>query len=245
MNLKNLIAIGLSMLAAGAAHAQPPNLVTTSPQFWAIGVNAATQHSVSVSFDQPMRPGFVDWFGRDQLSPPSTLKTVASADRTTMTVDVKLAPGKVYVMALNGRGIPGVGFQNEKGLSLPPTFLVFQTAGTAAPDDAPPRVTATVPMLNATEVDPAKLKSMTVTFDRPMNTTKHGLHLTENNVAVDVSKARFQYSADGKTFAIAYDFKPSAAYDIELNNTHDIGFTSAKRVPSWPARASFTTGQTK
>ena len=42
-------------------------------------------------------------------------------------------------MGLNERGIPGVGFQNDKGISLKPTYLVFQTAGNRLAEDAPPR----------------------------------------------------------------------------------------------------------
>jgi hypothetical protein len=76
-----------------------------------------------------------------------------------------------------------------------------------------------------------------------MNVKKHGLHIFENNVAVDISKAQFGYSADGMTFTLAYPFKPGMQYRCELNDVHDIGFSAATRVPLWPVQLSFTTGQ--
>lgn len=232
----------LPMLAAAATLGDPPKVLSTSPEFWAVGVNPS-QKSASVTFDQPMRPGFWDWLGRDTLSPSSTLHATMTPDRLTCRVDVSLQPGKVYVMGLNERGIPGVGFQTEKGLSLPPTYLVFQTAGFLTAEDAPPHVIKTVPPNGSTALDAARLKSVVIGFDAAMNTKKHGVRLFEDKQLVDISRSPFQYSADGKTFALAYDFKPSKAYAIELNNLHDIGFASAKRVPLWPIQIGFATGQ--
>ena len=37
------------------------------------------------------------------------------SDLKSFSLRVTLLPGKVYIMALNERGIPGVGFQNDKG----------------------------------------------------------------------------------------------------------------------------------
>jgi hypothetical protein len=156
---------------------------------------------------------------------------------------VRLDPGRVYICGLNGRGIPGVGFQNEKGLSLPPTYLVFQTAGPLAPQDAPPRIVRSVPAHGVSAVDARRVKSISITFDKPMNIKRNGLHLCENNSPVDLSKVAFSYSPDGLTFTMPYNFKSSTQYRFELNSVHDIGFSSANRVPLWPVQISFTTGQ--
>jgi len=126
---------------------------------------------------------------------------------------------------------------------LPPTFLVFQTAGTPSPDDTPPHTVSTIPSNGAQNLDPRKLKSITINFDRAMQSSKHGLHMHENGKGVDLSKARFQYSADGKAFTVACELKPSSTYEFELNSTQDIGFTSIKRIPLWPVRFAFSTGQ--
>ena len=163
-------------------------------------------------------------------------------DRRTFQIEVGLEAGKVYVFALNEKVASGVGFQNEKAVPALPHYLVFQTSGDPAPDDVPPRVTNIVPADESKAIDPAKVQAITVTFDKPMQTAKHGLHLSENNTPVDLSKARFEYSPDKRTFVLYYDFKPSTAYRLELNNVNDIGFTSANRIPLWPVRISFATG---
>ena len=222
------------------AIAGPPKLVSTSPGFWAVNVNAATQKKISLTFDQRLRGNLTDWIGFDVLSPPSDLQTTFSSDHMSCSIPVQLAPGKVYICALNERGIAGVGFQNEKGFSLPPTYLVFQTAGAPAPEDIPPHVTKAIPA-NDAQVDPIRTTSIAMTFDQPMGTKKHGLHLFENGKPVDISKLAFAYSADGRTFTLPYSFRPGTQYRLELNNVADIGFSRANRVPLWPVQISFLT----
>lgn len=232
------------IINASAAPPEPPKLVSTSPVFWAVGVNAGGQKTISLTFDQRMGPAYTAWLGRSSLPPPQLdLNSSMSEDRQTFAIKVGLQPGKVYVLGLNEKNIQGVGFQNEKGLSLSPHFLVFQTAGAAAPDDAPPQVVRSLPSNGDRQVDPARTKAIVLSFDKPMQTAKQGLHLFENNSAIDISKTRFGYSADGRTFTLYYDFKASTPYRLELNSVTDIGFASAKRVPLWPVQVSFTTGQ--
>jgi hypothetical protein len=228
---------GLSTLA------EPLKLVSTSPTFWATNVNPVAQKTISLTFDQRLRGKLTDWIGLDVLSPPSDFQTTFSPDQMSCSIAVRLDPGKVYICALNGRGLPGVGFQTEKGLGLPPSFLVFQTAGTPKPEDAPPLVVRSMPANADQQVDPAKTKAIVLTFDRPMQTAKQGLHLFENNNPIDISKSRLGYSADGRTFTLYYDFKPSTPYRVALNNNNDIGFSSATRVPLWPVQLTFATAQ--
>jgi hypothetical protein len=220
----------------------PPQLISTSPQFWAVGVNAARQKTVSLAFASRMRAGFSAWFGPSSVAPESFSETTLSADGLTFSLGVGLAPGKVYAFGLNELHIPAVGFQTEKGISLPPTFLVFQTAGNVASQDAPPHVIRSSPQHGAT-VDRARVQSLVIAFDKPMNTKKHGLHMFENNNPVDLSKAQFAYSPDGLTFTLPYAFKPATQYRFELNDIHDIGFSATNRVPLWPVQISFNTAQ--
>lgn len=243
MKLSALVSILVSGSVALTALADPLKLTSTSPTFWAVNVNAAAQKTISLTFDQPLRARLTDWVGLDVLSPPSSLQTTFSSDNTSCSIDVHLAPGRVYICGLNGRGIPGVGFQNQKGGSLPATFLVFQTAGTPKPEDSPPVVVKSLPINGVQQVDPARTKAIVLNFDKPMQATKHGLHLFENNNAIDLSKARFGYSADGRTFTLYYDFKPSTPYRLELNNVNDIGFATLTRIPLWPTQIVFATGQ--
>jgi len=229
------------VVTAARTFAEKPKLVFTSPRFWEVNVNAAAQKEISLTFDQPLRNGFWDWFGRDTLSPASDLHTLITSDRMSCSVKVNLAPGRVYICGLNERGISGVGFQNEKGQSLPPTYLVFQTAGNPAPDDAPPRIAKTAPGNGTQQVDPAKATAIAITFDQPMSTKKHGLRLFENEKSVDISKLAFSYSSDGRTFTLPYTFRTGTQYRLELNSVSDIGFSRANRVPLWPVQISFST----
>lgn len=236
-----LTLLGAVVFAASIVTAEPLKLVSSSPQFWATNVNAATQKTISLGFDQPLRGTMTDWIGLDVLSPPSDLQTRYSPDRTSCSINVHLEPGRVYICALNERGIRGVGFQNQKAESLPPTYLVFQTAGTPQPNDAPPRLVRSIPAGNAQAVDAAKQNSITLVFDQPMNIKRHGLHLFEGSAPVELSSLRYSYSSDAKTLTVPYSFKPGTQYRLELNNIHDIGFSSANRVPMWPVTISFST----
>src|SRR4051812_7277888 len=213
------ILMGFTSVAAYAQQPRPtaapagPKVVDTSPKAWQVGANTS-QKELSVTFDQRMNAGFTAWMGRSSVTPPQLdVTSKISEDRRTFSVHVDFQPGKVYVFGLNEKNLPGVGFQNERGQSAPPYFLVFQTAGTPAPDDAPPRVASTNPPNNTQQIDPSRLKSLSITFDKPMQAAKHGLQMLENGKDVDLSKAKFVYSADGKTFAIGYEFKPLSTYE--------------------------------
>lgn len=234
--------VALLVALVSRVGANPPSLIQTSPQFWAVGVSPATQTRVSLTFNQPMRAGFADWFGRGVLSPNASSNEMGQ-DQSSFSIRVRLEPGKVYILALNELGTPGVGFQNERGESMAPRFLVFQTSGVPATEDAPPRVLNTLPGNASQDVNPAKTKGIAITFDRPMETKKHGFHLLEEKKPVDLKTVPFAYSADGKTFTLNYPLKPSTHYEVVMNNSEDIGFAATNRVPLWPVRFSFATGQ--
>lgn len=207
-----------------------------------MGVGAGHGQKISITFDQVMSPAYTAWLGRSSLAPDIDLDTKVSPDCRTMAVTANLEPGKVYVLAINEKRIAGVGFQNELGFSAPPYYLVFQTAGTPAPAEAPPKVAKTSPPADAQQIDPTKQPSIIIEFDSAMKPEKHGLHLFEDDHPIDLSDARFGYSTDGKRFSIVYALQPFKTYRVEMNDVHDIGFRNAARIPLWPAKFSFTTG---
>lgn len=239
---KNYLILGVIILSAGHLPAQQPRLLTTNPRAWSVGVDSH-QSEISIHFSEPMRVGFWDWLGLGTLSPPSDLHTSVSADATTLGLNVRLQPGKVYVLGLNERGIPGVGFQNEKGISAKPSYLVFQTAGNSSQEDSPPRALSTFPVNGVQDVNPATTKGITVTFDKAMQIKKHGFHLFQGKQPIDLKAVTFTYSADGKIFTLNYPVKPSTHYEVQMNSTEDIGFAATNRVPLWPVHFAFTTGQ--
>lgn|SRR5689334_8958505 len=244
MKVISFTVVSLTVLAASSvSHFEPPKVVSASPGFWATGVVPSATKLVSISFDQTMRSGFWDFLGRNVLPPPTNYEVDMGSDLKSYSLRVRLEPGKVYIMGLNERGLSGVGFQNEKGISMRPTYLVFQTAGNPAPENAPARVVTTVPAQGSRDINPATTKVITVTFDKPMDSKKHGLHLLENKQAVTVKNVTYAYSPDGKTFTLNYLVKPATSYEVLLNNNEDIGFATTTRVPLWPYRFSFTTRQ--
>lgn len=243
MTAKLWFAFALLAALVTASAFEPPKIVSTSPKFWEVGVIPSKQKTVSLTFDQIMRTGFWDFLGNDRLSPPTNDETTMGADLKSFALQVSLLPGKVYILGLNERGIPGVGFQNEKGFSMKPVYLVFQTAGDPSQEDAPPRVVATSPASNSQDVNPAAIRAITATFDRAMEAKKHGFHLFEEKKPVELKGVPFTYSPDGKMFTLNYPLKPSTRYEVVMNTTEDIGFAATNRVPLWPVRFSFTTGQ--
>lgn len=233
----------LALTSTLAAPTDPPKLTAISPQFWAVGVNPNAQKTISATFDQRMRPDSASWLGSDSLAPESFGESTLSPDRQTITLPVTLAPGKVYALCLNEQSKAGIGFQNVRGFPLARHYLVFQTAGTPLPEDMPPRAVSTAPAANAQQVDPTKTTGVTIAFDKPMDPRKHGLQIVENGKPVDLASVRFQYSPDGKTFGLAYEFKPSSTYEVTLNGVQNLGFATTTRIPLWPVRFNFTTAQ--
>nr|MBA3571175.1 Ig-like domain-containing protein [Pyrinomonadaceae bacterium] len=217
-------------IGIGAAF-EPPTIVSTSPKFWSVGVDAKKQNAISVTFGQPMRPGFSSWLGESSIAPDVQAEATISQDLRTFSLSLHFEPGKVYVFGLNEVGLPGVGFQTEKGLALRPTYLVFQTAGNPSQEDAPPRALSTFPGNASQDVNPATTKSITVTFDRPMQTKKHGFHLFEEKKPADLKGVSFTYSPDGKIFMLNYPLKPSTRYEVVMNCSEDIGFAATNRAP--------------
>ena len=61
MKRLSLFALFLFNWFSARAFADPLKLLSASPQFWATNVNASSQKSVSVTFDQRLRSTLTDW----------------------------------------------------------------------------------------------------------------------------------------------------------------------------------------
>lgn len=238
-----ILSLILVVTGASEAASEPPKIVSISPNFWAVGVIPSSQKVVSLTFDQRMRLDSAAWFGSGSLAPESFGETSISEDQLTISLPVKLSAGKVYVFCLNDASGPGLGFQNVRGYPLSRKYLVFQMAGNASREDAPPRALSTFPGNASQDVNPATTKGITVIFDRPMESKKHGFHLFEEKKPVDLKTVPFTYSADGRIFILNFPLKPSTHYEVVMNSTEDIGFAATNQVPLWPVHFSFATGQ--
>ena len=70
-----------------------------------------------------------------------------------------------------------------------------------------------------------------MTFDKPMNPKKHGLHLYENNQTTRYFEAAIFLFGRWNDFHPPLRLKPATLYRLELNSTKDIGFARVTRVP--------------
>ncbi len=233
-------------LAVSSSSQEPrlplPRIVGSNPGFWSMDVPPTTD-TISLTFDQPMRPGFSAWAGPSALLPEEFgSKERFSADLKSLGLDVKLSPGTVYVFGINERGKAGVGFQNSQGSSVPPHFLVFQTRGPVAPEKSPPAFKESTPNNFAMEVDPSAVRALTFSFDRPMDRDRHGVILTAGGVPVDLASVPFAWDDAGQTLTLRYPLRPNTLYRATLNSISNIGFRSSEeRIPLWPITLTFRT----
>lgn len=105
------------------AKVAAPRVVTTEPALGAMGVNPELKE-MKVTFDMPMGEGrsFTGAIPGDPDGRP-----VWSEDRRTITLPLKLEPGREYRFGLNGSR-PFSNFQSEWGVPLEPVAVEFSTA---------------------------------------------------------------------------------------------------------------------
>ena len=128
-----------------AAGKAAPVVVKTAPAPLADSV-PATLDKITVTFDQPMKDGSWSWTGGGETFPQITGQISYDAAKTTCTLPVKLEPGKLYVIGINGGRFRN--FQTAAGVPAKTHLLVFSTASTEGKptpiaDDWTERVKAT------------------------------------------------------------------------------------------------------
>jgi hypothetical protein len=112
-------------VCAGAALAEPPRVVATSP---ANGANvAAGEMELSVTFDQKMAPDSYSFVTSNAAAyPPCPPPATQSADGMTFTLKCTTEPGKSYALWFNGGS--HMNFKNLDSEPATPTELRFSTA---------------------------------------------------------------------------------------------------------------------
>jgi len=122
--------IPVAPAAAGAA-ADAPHALRFDPPLGASDVDPA-RTTMSVTFDRPMdRDGWA-WVVESQESAPEVGDSSWDFGATTNTAQVKLQPGRTYVVWLNSAQYPY--FRDLQGHTLPPIRWSFTTT---APAPAP------------------------------------------------------------------------------------------------------------
>ncbi len=165
----------------GLPVGEQPLVLGTTPPAFADGV-APSLKAITVTFDQPMADKSWSWTQMDKgrTFPKITGGASYDAARTTCTVPVVLAPGKVYWVGINS--VSHRYFQSANRIPARRHVILFATRGadgkrTRIPKDMldkardinapPPVVVKTTPAAFANDVSP-RLREISVTFSRPM-----------------------------------------------------------------------------
>ena len=101
-----------------------PTVARTVPPALANDVDPALS-AISVTFDQEMQGGSWAWVQpKSDQFPETTGKPSFDLERRTCTLPVKLEPGRIYQVGINGTSHPG--FKSESG-SAKPYLILFAT----------------------------------------------------------------------------------------------------------------------
>ncbi len=109
-----------------AAALRPPVVTGSTPATYADDVSPMLKQ-VTVTFDQAMQDGSWSWTGEGETYPDTTGHPNYDAGRTVCTLPVKLEPGTVYRVGINGPSRQD--FKSVKGVPAPRHVLVFATKG--------------------------------------------------------------------------------------------------------------------
>jgi tRNA A-37 threonylcarbamoyl transferase component Bud32 len=148
---------------ADGQNAAAPHVVRTSPATMANDVDPAL-HRITATFDRPMMDQSWSWtmYGKGETFPPKTGEPSYEAARTMCTLPVKLEPGKVYWVGVNGPG--NVYFQTADHVPAPPYAILFATkAADGQPTPLPEDMVRKTREINSA-AGPAASKAAT---DRP------------------------------------------------------------------------------
>lgn len=147
---KQLAETRTAMGESPAPAAAGPKLLKTHPAAFTDDVDPALDR-ITATFGQKMKDGSWSWTGGGETFPQLTGKISYDAAKTTCTLPVKLEPGKLYVIGINGGRFRN--FQTAAGVPAKTHLLVFTTA--SADGKPTPIADEWVERVKATNGDPA------------------------------------------------------------------------------------------
>ena len=237
--------------AAGFAAA--PRAIAFDPPAGATDVDPA-RTTLTVTFDRPMdREGWA-WVVESPETAPEIGESSWDASLRSNTAQVRLAPGRSYVVWINSRTYAY--FRDQAGKAAEPVRWTFSTAaadGSAGPPvpgpvaahaprpAAAPQVRALVPPNGARDVDPAAVSELRVEFDRPM--AEGWSWVTEGGATFPPMAGKGYQTADRRAAALPVRLEPGRTYVIWLNSQQYDGFRGADGTPLPPLRWEFSTAR--
>lgn len=226
----------------------PPQVIALDPPNGATGVDPA-RTSLQVSFDREMDPQGWAWVVESPATAPDVGDSTWDAAHRTTTAQVKLAPGRTYVLWVNSPQYPY--FRDPHGVSAAPLRWTFTTAGAAAagtPTDVAvpgepspggaPRVLALDPPNGAVDVDPGT-RTLRVSFDRPM--AEGWSWVMEEASSFPAMTAPATLSPDGREALLPVELVAGHTYVVWLNSPEYHDFADRRGVSLPPLRWTFST----
>ena len=233
-----------------ATAANAPRAIAFDPPQNATAVDPA-RTTLTVTFDRAMdREGWA-WVVENAATAPEIGESHWDETVRVNTADVRLEPGRSYVVWLNAPQY--LYFKDAAGAPLAPVRWTFTTAGAApgapampvalAPSHPPaaadpPRVVALDPPDGALDVDPATAL-LRATFDRDMEPSWSWVTEGGDSFPQMTGPARFE--ADRRTAALPVRLEPGHTYVVWLNSERYRLFRDLTGTPARPLRWSFTT----
>lgn len=225
-------------LQAASASA-PPEVVSTSPQAGASGIDPATPE-IKITFDQDMDTQGYSWTGGGEFFPELASKP-KWLDARTCIMPVKLKEDRFYRVGINSSSNQNFGSVN--GTPAIPYAIYFATRGAGEKDLAAliaPKAVSLSPANEATNVTPGTIRAV-VTFDQPMEKGISFVILDDQGGFPKIADQPI-WSADGKSITVAFVLEPNGSYAVGLNSQRYINFTSDHGVPLAPVIWKFQTG---
>jgi hypothetical protein len=203
--------------------------------------------TITVTFDREMdRQGWA-WVIENPATAPGTGESRFDAGGRSNTVDVRLEPGRDYVVWVNSPEYPY--FRALDGVPATPARWTFSTrgaasaaAGTFAPIAAHasggPRVVAFDPPNGATGVDPTR-SELRVTFDRVMS--EGWSWVTEGPDLFPETTGEAFMTPDQRGAVLPVRLAPGRRYVLWLNSQQFSYFRDTSGVELEPVRWTFAT----
>lgn len=247
--------LALAALLAGCGQKAPPldvrpqsaqegpRVVAVDPPNGATGVDPS-RTTLTATFDREMDPEGWAWVIENPATAPEIGESAWDPTHRVNTAQVKLAPGRAYVVWLNSPQFAY--FHDRAGAPAVPFRWTFSTSGTPAPPAPPaplarggaPAVVRFEPPNGATDVDPAT-PALVATFDRPMGEGWSWVMDTSGVFPETTGPASL--ASDGLRAVLPVRLQPGRSYVVWLNSEEHRGFHDRAGAELAPVRWTFTT----
>lgn len=232
----------LSVSPAPAANAAP-RVIGFDPPSGATDVDPE-RTTLAATFDRPMDPQGWAWVIENPSTAPEVGASSWDAENRTNTVQVRLEPGRSYVVWVNSPQYSY--FRDLSGVPAEPVRWTFSTRGARAASIVPipthersaPRVVALDPPQGATDVDPSTVL-LRATFDRPMEASWSWV--TEGRESFPPTTGDAYFEPDARTAALPVKLEPGRSYVVWLNSGEFQLFRDLEGTAAEPLRWTFTT----